>query len=107
MGTLFEVLRIPIFEILVLSRCLCCISEWSDWTTFYAEKIGLSLSQLVPEILGAKVSQMFHQNVSPKWSDWTTVYAEKIGLSLSHLVPEILGAKVSQMFHQSVLFNSV
>ncbi len=28
-----------------------------------AEKIGLSLSHLVPEILGPKVGLIFHQNV--------------------------------------------
>ncbi len=28
-----------------------------------AETIGLSLSYLVPEVLGPKVDQMFHQNV--------------------------------------------
>ncbi len=30
---------------------------------FSAEKIGLSLSHLVPEILGPKVGVIFHQNV--------------------------------------------
>ncbi len=32
-------------------------------TPFSAEKIGLSLSHLVPEILGPKVGVIFHQNV--------------------------------------------
>ncbi len=46
-------------------------SEWvpiyiltqSAWPTRSAEKIGLSLSHLVPEILGPKVGLIFHQNV--------------------------------------------
>ncbi len=32
-------------------------------TPFSAEKISLSLSHLVPEILGPKVGIIFHQNV--------------------------------------------
>ncbi len=33
-------------------------------TLFLHKKIGLSLSHLVPEILGPKVGQLFHQNVT-------------------------------------------
>ncbi len=32
-------------------------------TLFLQKKIGLSLSHLVPEILGPKIGQFFHQNV--------------------------------------------
>ncbi len=38
-------------------------STHSDWPPLSAEKIGLSLSHLVPEILGSKVCLFFHQNV--------------------------------------------
>ncbi len=38
-------------------------STQSDWSPLSAEKIDLSLSTLVPEIPGPKVSQIFHQNV--------------------------------------------
>ncbi len=38
-------------------------STQSDWPPLSAEKIGLSLSHLVPEILGTKVDVIVHQNV--------------------------------------------
>ncbi len=38
-------------------------STQSDWPPFSSEKNGLSLSHLVPEILGPKVGIIFHQNV--------------------------------------------
>ncbi len=38
-------------------------SAQSDWPPLSAEKIGLSLSHLVPEILGPKFGLIFHQNV--------------------------------------------
>ncbi len=38
-------------------------SAQSDWPPLSAEKIGLSLSHLVPEILGHKFGLIFHQNV--------------------------------------------
>ncbi len=42
---------------------ILCLSTFSDWCSLSAEKIGLSLSQLVPEILGPKIGKIFHQNV--------------------------------------------
>ncbi len=38
-------------------------SAQSNWLPLSADKIGLSLSHLVPEILGPTVGQIFHQNV--------------------------------------------
>ncbi len=38
-------------------------STQSDFPPLSAEKIGLSLSHLVPEILGLTFGQIFHQNV--------------------------------------------
>ncbi len=38
------------------------VSSRSDWPLLYAEKIGLSLSHLAPEILGRKLDQIVHQN---------------------------------------------
>ncbi len=40
------------------------VSSLSDWPPFSAEKICLSLSHIVLEILGPKVDLIFHQNVS-------------------------------------------
>ncbi len=37
--------------------------SWSDWSYLSAEKISLSLSHLVPDILWPEVCLMFHQNV--------------------------------------------
>ncbi len=50
----------PISEIF---ESLFYASSRFDCPPLYAEKIGLSLSHLVPEILGPKVGLSFHQNV--------------------------------------------
>ncbi len=45
-------------------RSIFYTSTQSDWPPLSAEKkIGLSLSHLVPEILGPKFGLIFHQNV--------------------------------------------
>ncbi len=36
-------------------------ASWSDWPPLSAEKNGLSLPHLVPEILGSKVGLIFHK----------------------------------------------
>ncbi len=46
-----------------LIESLFYTSTQSDRPPLSAEKIGLSLSYLVPEILGPKVGLIFHQNV--------------------------------------------
>ncbi len=53
----------PIFEIFYLIGPLLYASSQSDWPPLSTEKIGLSLSHLVPEILGPKVGLIFHHNL--------------------------------------------
>ncbi len=53
----------PVFGIFNPIGSLFYTSSRSDWPPFSAEKIGLSLSHLVPEILGPKFGQICHQNV--------------------------------------------
>ncbi len=53
----------PVFGIINPIGSIFYTSTQSDWPPFSAEKIGLSLSHLVPEILGAKVGVIFHPNV--------------------------------------------
>ncbi len=53
----------PIFVIFNPNRSLFYTSSQSDWPPLSVEKIGLSLSHLVPEILGPKFGLIFHQNV--------------------------------------------
>ncbi len=53
----------PVFEIFDPIGSIFYTSTQSNWPHFSAEKIGLSLSHLVPEILGPKVGVIFHQNV--------------------------------------------
>ncbi len=48
---------------LVMVESLFYTSTQSDWPPLSAEKISLSLSHLVPEILGPKVGLIFDQNV--------------------------------------------
>ncbi len=49
----------PVFEIFDLIGSIFYTSTQSDWPPFSAEKIGLSLSHLVPEILGPKIGGIF------------------------------------------------
>ncbi len=53
----------PIFGIFNLIGSLFYTSTQSNWLPLSAEKISLSLSHLVPEILGRKFGKMFYQNV--------------------------------------------
>ncbi len=53
----------PVFWIFNLIGSLFYTSAQSDWPPISAEKIGLSLSHLVPEKLGPKVGLNIHQNV--------------------------------------------
>ncbi len=53
----------PVFEIFYPIGSLFYASSRSDWPPLSAEKVSLSLSHLVSEILGPKVGLMFHQNV--------------------------------------------
>ncbi len=48
---------------IMLIRSLLNTSTQSDGPTLSAEKICLSISHLVPEILGPKVGLIFHLNV--------------------------------------------
>ncbi len=52
----------PIFEMFNPIGSLFYTSS-SDWPLLSTETISLSLSHLVPEILGPKVGVIFHQNV--------------------------------------------
>ncbi len=52
-----------IFGIFNLIRSLFYTSTQSDLLHLSAEKIGLSVSHIVPEILGPKFGLIFHQNV--------------------------------------------
>ncbi len=52
-----------IFEMFNLIGSLFYAPSRSDLLHLSAEKIGLSLSHLVPEIHGPKVGLIFHQNV--------------------------------------------
>ncbi len=53
----------PGFEICDPTGSLFYVSTRSDCPLFLHKKICLSLSHLVPEILGPKVALPFHQNV--------------------------------------------
>ncbi len=53
----------PILGVFNPIGSLFCVSARSDLPPPSAEKISLSQSHLVPEILGPKVSLIFHQNV--------------------------------------------
>ncbi len=53
----------PVLGIFNLIGSLFYTPTQFDWPPLSAEKFGLSLSHLVPEILGPKVSLIFHQNV--------------------------------------------
>ncbi len=53
----------PVFEIVKLIGSLFYTTTPSNWPPLSAEKISLSLSHLVPEILGPKVGLIVHQNV--------------------------------------------
>ncbi len=53
----------PIWGIFNMIGSLCYTLTQSNWSPFSAEKISLSLSHLVPEILWPKVGLIFHQNV--------------------------------------------
>ncbi len=54
----------PVFEdFFYLTASLFYASSQSDSPTLSAERIGLSLSHLVPKILGHKVGLIFQQNL--------------------------------------------
>ncbi len=53
----------PVFEIFDPIGSLCYTSSQSDWPLLSAEKNGLSLSHLVPEMFGPKFGLICHQNV--------------------------------------------
>ncbi len=53
----------PIFGIFNPTGFLFYTSTQSDWPLFLQKIISLSLSHLVPQILGPKYGLMFHQNV--------------------------------------------
>ncbi len=53
----------PVFGIFNPTGSLFYTSTQSDGPPLSAEKIGLSLSHLVPEILGLTVGLIFHRNV--------------------------------------------
>ncbi len=53
----------PVFEIFDPNESLFYALSRSDWPPLSAENIGLSLSHLVPEILGPKVGLILNQNV--------------------------------------------
>ncbi len=53
----------PVLGIVNLIGSLFYTSTQSDRPPLSVEKSPLSLSHLVPEILGSKVSLIFHQNV--------------------------------------------
>ncbi len=53
----------PVFWIFNPIGSLFYTAAQSDWPSRFAEKIGLSLSHLVPDLLGPKVVLHFHQNV--------------------------------------------
>ncbi len=53
----------PVFGMSDPIGSLFYTSAQSDGPPLSAEKIGLSLSHLVPEILGPKFGLIFHQNI--------------------------------------------
>ncbi len=53
----------PVLEIFYPIGSIFYISTQSDFPTLSAEKISLSRSHLLPEILGPNVGLIFHQNV--------------------------------------------
>ncbi len=71
----------PVFEIFNSIGSLFHASSQSHWPPLSAEKNGLSLLHLVPEILGPKFDLIFHQTVSInflfdfryKWAPFTLI----------------------------------
>ncbi len=53
----------PVLKMLDPIGSLFYASSRSYWPPLFTEKIGLSLSHLVPEIPGPRVGLFFHQNV--------------------------------------------